>query len=121
MSGCFLRFVPLLAEEGDGGGQGGGAVFGAAAAFETHKVRVAEFLEGTEAVRVVVHVTVFTGTREILNPDSVKLFERLDRDGTNELVLREGMFHVYPLLPIPEAGPALDRIVEIIEREAPGA
>ena len=24
-----------------------------------------------------------------------------DRDGANELVVREGMFHVYPLLPVP--------------------
>ena len=67
------------------------------------------------------HVTVFAGTREILNPDSVKLYEKLDRDGANELVIREGMFHVYPLLPVPEAKPALDRIVEIVRREVPGA
>ncbi len=66
-------------------------------------------------------VTVFAGTREILNPDSVKLFSRLDPAGDNELVLSEGMFHVYPLLPVPEAGPAVDRIVEIIRREAPKA
>ena len=61
-------------------------------------------------------MTVFAGTREILNPDSVKLYEKLDREGTNELVVREGMFHVYPLLPVPEAGPAVDRIVETILR-----
>ena len=67
------------------------------------------------------HVTIFAGTREILNPDSVKLYQRLDRDDTNQLVLREGMFHVYPLLPIPEAQPAVDRIVEIIQREVPRA
>ncbi len=67
------------------------------------------------------HVTIFAGTREILNPDSVKLYEKLDREGANELVVREGMFHVYPLLPVPEAGPAVDRIVEIIRREAPKA
>lgn len=62
------------------------------------------------------HVTVFAGTREILNPDSVKLFQRLDPTGDNELIVGEGMFHVYPLLPIPEAGPAVDRIVEKIIR-----
>ena len=60
------------------------------------------------------HVTVFAGTREILNPDSVKLFGRLDRSGDNQLIVGEGMFHVYPLLPIPEARPAMDRIVQKI-------
>ncbi len=63
------------------------------------------------------HVTVFAGTREILNPDSVKLYERLDPAGDNELIVREGMFHVYPLLPVPEAKPAVDSIVEKIVRK----
>ena len=63
------------------------------------------------------HVTVFAGTREILNPDSVKLYGRLDPAGDNELIVGEGMFHVYPLLPIPEARGAVDRIVEKIQRE----
>ena len=63
------------------------------------------------------HVTVFTGTREILNPDSMKLFARLDPAGDNELIIGEGMFHVYPLLPIPEAKPAIDKIVEKIMRK----
>ncbi len=62
-------------------------------------------------------VTVFAGTREILNPDSVKLFARLDPAGDNELVIGEGMFHVYPLLPIPEAEKAMDTIVEKITRK----
>ena len=62
------------------------------------------------------HVTIFAGTREILNPDSVKLYGRLDPAGDRELVLGEGMFHVYPLLPIPEAKPAIDKIVEKITR-----
>ena len=63
------------------------------------------------------HVTVFTGTREILNPDSMKLYGRLDPAGGNELVVGEGMFHVYPLLPIPEAEKAMDTIVEKITRK----
>ena len=66
-----------------------------------------------EALR---RVTVFCGTRELLNPDSVKLFSRLDPKGDSELVVGEGMFHVYPLLPIPEAKAAVDRIVEKIMR-----
>ena len=63
------------------------------------------------------HVTIFAGTRDLLNPDSVKLFARLDPEGDNELIVGEGMFHVYPLLPIPEAEAALDRIAEKITRE----
>ena len=63
------------------------------------------------------HVTIFAGTREILNPDSVKLFRRLDPTKDNELIIGAGMFHVYPLLPIPEARPAVERIVEKIKRE----
>ena len=63
------------------------------------------------------HVTIFAGTREILNPDSVKLFEKLDPSKGNELIVGEGMFHVYPLLPIPEARPAVERIVEKITQE----
>lgn len=62
------------------------------------------------------HVTVFCGTREILNPDSVKLCARLDPTDS-ELIVGEGMFHVYPLLPIPEAKPAVDRMVEKIMQE----
>ena len=62
-------------------------------------------------------VTVLCGTREILNPDSVKLFARLDPKGDSELIVGEGMFHVYPLLPIPEAKKAVDRIAEKIMRE----
>ena len=62
-------------------------------------------------------VTVFCGTREILNPDSVKLFARLDPKGDSELVVGEGMFHVYPLLPIPEAKKAVDILSEKILRE----
>lgn len=63
------------------------------------------------------HVTIFAGTREILNPDSVKLFARLDPAKDNELIVGEGMFHVYPLLPIPEAKAAVDKIAEKILRE----
>ena len=63
------------------------------------------------------HVTVFCGTREILNPDSVKLFARLDPAGDSELVVGEGMFHVYPLLPIPEARAAVEKMAEKILRE----
>ncbi len=60
------------------------------------------------------HVTVFAGTREILYPDITKFFGLLDDDPSNELIVGEEMVHVYPLFPIPEARPALDKIVRVI-------
>lgn len=35
----------------------------------------------------------------------------LDEDPSNELIVGEEMNHVYPLFPIPEAKPAVDKIV----------
>ena len=43
------------------------------------------------------------GTDEIIYPDATKMFGMLDRDVSNELVVGEGMNHVYPLFPIKEA------------------
>ena len=60
------------------------------------------------------HVTVFVGTDEILYPDITKCFGLLDADPSNELIVGEEMNHVYPLFPIPEARPAVDRIIQII-------
>ena len=62
------------------------------------------------------NVTVFTGTDEILCPDTMKFFRMLDEDPSNELIIGEEMNHVYPLFPIPEAKPALDKIIEYIKR-----
>lgn len=62
------------------------------------------------------HVTVFTGTNEMLYPDSVKFFGMLDESDTNELIVAEDMLHVYPLIPIPEAVPAQKKIYEKIMR-----
>lgn len=81
---------------------------------DTKDPRVSPAFGPVEKLR---HVTIFAGTREILNPDGVKLFEQLDPQGDNELIIGQGMFHVYPLLPIPEAKEAIDRIVEKIRRE----
>ena len=52
-------------------------------------------------------VTVFTGTRDILNADAHRLLEKAPAAGL-ALDFHEvaGMIHVYPLLPIPEARPA---------------
>ncbi|MDO4537235.1 MAG: alpha/beta hydrolase [Coriobacteriales bacterium] len=60
------------------------------------------------------NATVFVGTDGILYPDITKIFGMLDEDPSNELVVGEGMNHVYPLLPIPEAKPAVDKIIRTI-------
>lgn len=62
------------------------------------------------------HVTVFVGTNEIVNPDAVKFFEGLESAEGNELIVGENMNHVYPLLPIPEAEAAQEKIIEIVLR-----
>ena len=60
------------------------------------------------------NVTVFVGTDGILYPDITKCFSLLDDDSSNELVIGEEMNHVYPLFPIPEAKPAVDKIIRLI-------
>lgn len=62
------------------------------------------------------NVTVFVGTCEILNPDIIKFYEMLDADPSNELNIAEEMNHVYPLMPIPEAKPAVEKIIQTVLR-----
>ena len=60
------------------------------------------------------NVTIFVGTDGILYPDIIKCFRKLDDDPTNELIIGEEMNHDYPLFPIPEAKPAVDKIIKTI-------
>lgn len=47
---------------------------------------------------------IFTGTDEIFHDDIKKYFKNLKNDDVNaRLITGEGLFHVYPLFPIPEA------------------
>ena len=62
------------------------------------------------------NVTTFVGTSEIFYPDVVKLYHMLDQDPSNELIVAEEMNHVYPLYPIPEAKPAVDKIIRVVMR-----
>ena len=62
------------------------------------------------------NVTVFVGTDGIFYPDITKFFDRLDADPSNELIIGEEMNHVYPLFPIPEAKPVVDKIISVIKR-----
>ena len=56
------------------------------------------------------NVTVFIGTEEVLYPDVTKMFHMLDADVSNELIVGEGMNHVYPIFPIPEAASADNKV-----------
>lgn len=54
-------------------------------------------------------LTLFSGTRDMLNADAVRLVALAASVGQEiEYVEAPGMIHVYPLLPIPEARPARD-------------
>ena len=58
---------------------------------------------------------IFAGTGEIFCSDIRQYVENLKRDGVNvKLIEGEGLFHIYPLFPIPEAKSALKEIREII-------
>jgi acetyl esterase/lipase len=60
-------------------------------------------------------LTVFTGTKEIMYPDIMLLADRLSAAGADhELIVGEGMCHVWPLFPIPEGRAALRRAADIL-------
>ena len=60
-------------------------------------------------------VYLFVGTREIFYPDIMRFHEMLAKQGSiTQLYIGEGMNHVYPLYPIPEAEDAMDTICGII-------
>ncbi|WP_059019406.1 alpha/beta hydrolase [Mycobacterium sp. M26] len=59
--------------------------------------------------------TLFSGTRDILNPDARVLARKAREAGVDiDYVEGDGMVHVYPLLPIPEGRAARRRIVDEI-------
>ncbi|MBQ1826630.1 MAG: alpha/beta hydrolase [Erysipelotrichaceae bacterium] len=61
-------------------------------------------------------VTLFTGTHELFYPDIIRLYQMLQNQGIkSRLIVGEGLNHVYPAFPIPEADRALDQIAEIIK------
>ena len=53
------------------------------------------------------NLTIFLGTKEILYPDIIDFYNKLDKNKNNELIIKKNMIHVYPLLPIKEAKEAL--------------
>lgn len=58
---------------------------------------------------------VFSGTRDLLFPDTVTFVEKAKRAGAEiELVTGDRMIHVWPLIDMPEARSARDRMVEFL-------
>ena len=80
---------------------------------DLHDWRVSPIYGDLAGIR---NVTVFVGTDEIIYPDATKMFHMLDKDVTNELIVGEGMNHVYPLFPIKEAESARHKVFHIILR-----
>ena len=61
------------------------------------------------------NVYLFVGTREIFYPDVTQFHAMLQAQGIHsELYVGQGLNHVYPLYPIPEATEALEQVVSII-------
>ena len=64
------------------------------------------------------HVTLFTGTHEFFYPDIVKFGKMLEEKGRlDHLYVGEGLNHVYPAFPIPEADDAIEKMCEIIGKD----
>ena len=80
---------------------------------DLHDWRVSPIYGDLKGIR---NVTVFVGTAEICYPDVVKFYHMLDEDPSNSLYVAEDMNHVFPLFPIPEAKPAVEKILEAVTR-----
>ncbi|MEV8253725.1 alpha/beta hydrolase [Rhodoglobus sp. NPDC076762] len=64
-------------------------------------------------------ITVFTGTRDLVHADALRLRDRAQKEGIAlDFHIGEGMIHDYPLLPIPEAAEARSVIVAAISGAA---
>ena len=58
---------------------------------------------------------VFTGTRDLLYPDTLRFADRAKDAGVDiEIVVGQGMIHVWPLIDMPEARLARDRMVAFL-------
>lgn len=61
---------------------------------------------------------IFIGTREALYPDAIEFIGKLSQEGVFVRgFVGQGMNHVYPIYPIPEARKALKQISNIISKE----
>ena len=61
-------------------------------------------------------VTIFVGTHEFFYPDIMEFARKLDANNVkNKLYVGEGLNHVFPVFPTPEAEEAIKMITEIID------
>ena len=67
-------------------------------------------------VSMLKEVHLFVGTHEIFYPDVMKMYEKLLENGVKATVtVGEGLNHVYPAYPIPEADEAIRHMIELIK------
>lgn len=60
-------------------------------------------------------VYVYAGTKEIMYPDAARLVKKLkDSRIPVHFTVGRGMFHIYPLYPVPEAQTVMKQVVEIV-------
>lgn len=60
-------------------------------------------------------VHVYAGTREIMYPDAARLVEKLKENRIPvHFTVGRGMFHIYPLYPVPEADTVMKQVVKIV-------
>jgi len=66
-------------------------------------------------LKVLPPVLLFSGTRDMLYPDSVKFAEKARAAGVDvDLVTGPGMIHVWPLIDMPEAIPARQKLMNFL-------
>ena len=69
--------------------------------FDVHDYRVSPLFGDNENLP---ETLIFAGENEIFFKDIEKYVENLKNDGVSvELIVGSGMFHIYPLFPMPEA------------------
>jgi acetyl esterase/lipase len=67
-------------------------------------------------------LTVFSGTRDILQPDIRVLVDKARTSGVDvEYHEEPGLVHVYPLTPIPEGRKARDILIDRVRAARPAA
>ena len=82
---------------------------------ENSRLRTAEHSAIFGDLSVLRNVTSFVGTHEIFYPDVAKFHQKLLEAGVNSrLIVGEGMNHVWPCYPIPEARDAIKTICTLI-------
>ena len=59
-------------------------------------------------------LVIFVGTKELLNPDIMLFYDKLEDKESNKLIIGKNMLHVYPILPIREAKKAINLIINEI-------